>query len=60
MNAIIDIKFDELVKIVKSLPYDDLFKLKAEIEKENHKDTDKKFLKSLLLNGPTFSKKTAY
>ena len=57
MEALIDIKFDDLLKIVKSLPENKLSQLKAEIEKDAKKDNDRDNFRDLLLNGPTFSKK---
>lgn len=56
MQVQIDIGFDQLLKIVKKLPSGQLKQLKAEIEKEvkNNKFAD---LKTLLLNGPTATKK---
>ena len=57
MEALVDIKFDELLKIVKNLPENKLSLLKAEIEKEAKQDNNRDDFKTLLLNGPTFSKK---
>jgi hypothetical protein len=57
MQALVDIKFDELLKIVKDLPETQLSKLKAEIEKNSHQNNDRDNFEALLLNGPTFSKK---
>ncbi len=57
MQAVVDIKFDELLKIVKSLPENKLSELKAELSKEGKKDNDRDAFETLLLNGPTFSKK---
>jgi len=57
VQAIVDIKFDELLKIVKNLPESKLSILKAELEKEPESKSEKnrEDLKTLLLNGPTFS-----
>ena len=55
MEAIVDIKFDELLKIVKNLPQSKLSILKAEIEKETNPASDRKSFETLLLSGPTFS-----
>ena len=41
MQALVDIKFDELLKIVKDLPETQLSKLKAEIEKNSHQNNDR-------------------
>jgi len=57
MQAVIDIKFDELLKIVKNLPENKLSELKAEIEKHPKKESNREEFGALLLNGPTFSKK---
>ena len=56
MQVQVDIGFDQLLKIVKTLPSGQLKQLKAEIEKEakNEKSVD---LETLLLNGPTATKK---
>jgi hypothetical protein len=56
MQVQVDIGFDQLLKIVKTLPSGQLKQLKAEIEKEakNEKSVD---LEALLLNGPTATKK---
>ncbi len=57
MQALVDIKFDELLKIVKNLPDAKLSQLKAEIEKEIGHDKNRDDFEQLLLKGPTFSKK---
>lgn len=56
MQVQVDIGFDQLLKIVKTLPSGQLKQLKAEIEKEakSEKSDD---LEILLLNGPTATKK---
>lgn len=56
MQVQVNIEFDQLVKIVKTLPSKQLRQLKAEIEKEakSNKSVD---LETLLLNGPTATKK---
>lgn len=56
MQVQVDIEFDQLLKIVKTLPSVQLKQLKAEIEKDpqSHKPAD---LETLLLNGPTATKK---
>jgi hypothetical protein len=56
MQVQLDIEFDQLLKIVKTLPSVQLRQLKAEIEKEakTKKTID---LESLLLNGPVATKK---
>jgi len=50
-------RFDQLVKIVKTLPTGKLRKLKAEIEKKTTKGHGQTDLKSLLLKGPVATKK---
>ena len=57
MQVQVDIEFDDLLKIVKNLPAIQLSKLKKEIEANPEKETKRQDFKSLLLNGPTFSKK---
>lgn len=56
MQVQLDIEFNQLLKIVKTLPSRQLKQLKAEIEKEakSEKSID---LEALLLNGPTATKK---
>lgn len=56
MQVQVDIGFDQLLKIIKTLPSKQLNQLKAEIEKET-KDAQSVDLETLLLNGPTASKK---
>lgn len=56
MQATVDIKFDELLKIVKSLPENKLSILKQEIEKTAKQKPDRAAFMNLLLSGPTFSK----
>ena len=57
MEAVVDIKFDELLKIVKNLPKDELSELKREIDKEAIQDRNRADFKELLLKGLTFSEK---
>ena len=57
MQAQIDIGFDQLLTIVKKLPAGQLKQLKAEIEKEVKNEKSKTDLETLLLNGPTATKK---
>ena len=52
----VDIGFEQLLKIVKTLPSGQLKQLKAEIEKEAKGDRSVD-LEDLLLNGPTATKK---
>ncbi|MGZ3860296.1 MAG: hypothetical protein ACXVMS_12225 [Flavisolibacter sp.] len=56
MQVQVNIGFDQLVKIVKTLPAGQLKQLKAEIEKKS-KGTQSVNLETLLLKGPTATKK---
>lgn len=56
MQVQLDIEFDQLLKMVKTLPSGQLKQLKAEIEKEAKADKSVD-LETLLLNGPTATKK---
>lgn len=55
MQATVDIKFDELLKIIKNLPENKLSILREEIEKEKKATISRSDFEALLLNGPTFS-----
>lgn len=57
MQVGLDIKFDELLKIVRTLPAGQLKQLKAELKKNNNAKKTNKDLETLLLNGPTATKK---
>ena len=57
MQAQVDIKFDQLVKIVKQLPEAQWEKLKKEVEEKVPNPEQNSELLSLLLNGPTATKK---
>ena len=57
MQVQVNIEFEQLVKIVKTLPTGKLRQLKAEIEKNTTTQKSKIDLKSLLLNGPVATKK---
>jgi hypothetical protein len=57
MQVQVEIEFDQLVKIVKTLPSDKLRQLQAEIDKKATNGRAKADLKSLLLNGPVATKK---
>ena len=56
MQVQVDIEFDQLLKIVKTLSSEKLKRLKAEIEKEGSQGKSIG-LEALLLNGPTATKK---
>lgn len=57
MQLQVDIEFDQLVKMVKTLPAGKLRQLKAVMDKKTIKDKPKSNLKKLLLNGPIATKK---
>jgi hypothetical protein len=57
MQVEVDIAFEQLLKVVKKLPAGQLRKLKAEIEKEGKYEKSKIDLETLLLNGPTATKR---
>ena len=57
MQLQVNIEFDQLVKIVKTLPKGKLRQLQAEIENEAKKVKAKVDLRALLLNGPVATKK---
>ena len=59
MQLQVDIEFDQLVKIVKTLPAGKLRQLKAAIETESKKAETEIDLRTLLLNGPVATKKQA-
>lgn len=56
MQVQVDIAFDQLLKIVKTLPSGQLRQLKSEIEKEAKSEKSIN-LEALLLNGPVATKK---
>ena len=57
MEVQVNIEFDQLLKIVRTLPSGQLKQLKEEIEKEAENKKPKIDLEALLLNGPTATKK---
>lgn len=57
MQVQVDISFDQLLKVVKNLPVEQLRRLKVEIEKEHKVKKSKYDLETLLLNGPTATKR---
>ena len=57
MQAVVDIKFNELLKIVKNLSETELTKLKAAIDQKQIPENSRSVFETLLLNGPTFSEK---
>jgi len=56
MQAQIDIGFEELVKLVKALPSNQLQKLRSEIDRKTN-TAKSEALESLLLKGPVATKK---
>lgn len=57
MQVQVDIEFDQLLKMVKTLPTGKLRQLKAAIDKKAIGDKPKSNLRKLLLNGPIATKK---
>lgn len=56
MQVQVDIKFEELIKLVKELPQGKLKQLKAIIEKETKADKINADLEAILLKGPVATK----
>ena len=57
MQIHVDIGFDDLIRIVKKLPKDQLLKFKKELEKQATTDTQEQDLESFLMSALTFSAK---
>ncbi len=57
MQVQVNIEFDQLLKIVRTLPSGQLKQLKAEIEKDTQAKKSEVDLEALLLSGPTATKK---
>lgn len=57
MQIQVEIGFDQLLKIVKTLPAGQLRQLRAEIEQEAVSDKPNADLEALLLNGPVATEK---
>ena len=57
MEAQVDIKFDQLVKLARRLPPTQWAKLKREVEEKVPAPEQNSDLVSLLLSAPTYSKK---
>ena len=55
MQIQVDIGFENLVKIVKQLPKDQLLRFKKELEMESAKDTEQENFRSFLLDAPVFT-----
>ena len=55
MQVQVDIGFENLIRIVKQLPKDQLLKFKKELDKEIVDDNELKYLKSFLLDAPVFT-----
>lgn len=56
MQVQVNIGFDQLLQLVKSLSTSQLKQLRTEIDKETSAHTDSSELEALLLNGPTATK----
>ena len=57
MQVQVDIEFEQLIKVVRTLPAKQLKQLKAEIEKETPINKSSVDLEKLLLDGPVATKK---
>lgn len=57
MQVQLEIEFDQLLKIVKTLPEGQLKMLKAEIEREKKVNKSKTDLETILMNGPVATQK---
>lgn len=57
MQVQLDISFEQLVEVVKTLPEEQRRQLKAEMDREMAVEKHKKDLKTLLLNGPVATQK---
>ena len=55
MQIQVDIGFDDLIRLVKKLPKDQLLKFKKELEKQATTDMQTQDLESFLMSAPTFS-----
>ena len=55
MQVQVDIGFDNLIKIVKQLPKEELRRFRKELDKELIEDAELKDLESFLLKAPVFS-----
>jgi len=55
MQVQVDIGFDNLIKIVKQLPKDELRRFRKELDKELVEDAELKDLELFLLKAPVFS-----
>ena len=57
MQIQVDIGFDDLIRLVKRLPKDQLLKFKKELERQTTNDSQAQDLESFLMSAPTFSAK---
>jgi hypothetical protein len=57
MQVQLEIGYDQLVKLVKQLPKKQWTRLKTEVKKNEAPSDSQTDMLTLLLNGPTFSKK---
>jgi hypothetical protein len=55
MQIQVDIGFDDLMRMVRKLPKDQLLKFKKELEKQTAINTQAQDLESFLISAPTFS-----
>jgi hypothetical protein len=55
MQIQVDIGFENLLKIVKRLPKDQLLRFKKELEMESAEDIEQKNFRSFLLDAPVFT-----
>lgn len=57
MQVQVDIEFDQLVILAKSLPISQWVKLKQEVDKDSNAERKPSDLEAFLLSAPTFTKK---
>lgn len=55
MRAQVNIDYEQLVKLVKQLPFDQWVQLKKEVEATKTSETNSSDMEELLLAAPTFS-----
>ena len=56
MQAVVDIEFEELLKVIKKLSKSKRSKLRLALDHDLNKKNKTQSLESMLLEGPTFSK----
>lgn len=57
MQVQVDIEFDQLVTLAKSLPVSQWVKLKQEVDKDSEEERKPSDLEAFLLSAPTFTQK---